>query len=199
MSLILVIGTGNEHKVKEIAPLLLATGLNLELRAAAGFGAFEPDENGRTLEENAIIKAQEALKLSRQWSIADDTGLEVDALGGRPGIYAARYAGPGCNFEDNIRKLLDELKDVPLEKRTAKFLCVIALCRPGQPPQTFRGACEGWISIQRRGSGGFGYDPVFVVKDFNKTFAELSAEEKNLVSHRARAVIMCRQALEKLL
>lgn len=196
---ILAIGTGNKHKVQELAPLLLETGLALDLRPASQYGKFDPVEDGATLEENAIIKARAAMELSGEWAVSDDTGLEVDALGGRPGIYAARYAGEGCTFDDNIRKMLGELQGVPPEKRTATFLCVIALCRPGQPPQTFRGECKGWIAAERRGSGGFGYDPVFVVSALGKTFSELSAEEKNRLSHRALAARQCRSELEKLL
>lgn len=195
---IVVVGTGNKHKVEEIAPVLLETGLPVELRVASAYGSFDPDEHGQTLEENALIKARAAMELSGEWAIADDTGLEVDALGGRPGIYAARYAGEQCSFDDNIRKLLGELDGVPQEKRTAMFLCVIALCRPGQPPQTFRGECRGWIATARRGSGGFGYDPIFVVSELGKTFAELTAQEKNRLSHRAVAVRLCRQRLGEL-
>src|SRR5207244_533738 len=112
--------------------------LNVELRAASEYGNFDPDESGATLEENALIKAREALRLSGEWSVADDTGLFVDALDGRPGIYAARYAGPGCTFDDNIKKLLSELDSVPEDKRGARFSCVIALCRPHCEPLTFR-------------------------------------------------------------
>src|SRR5437016_6072733 len=114
---ILVLGTNNKHKAEEIAPLLTETGLNLNIRAASAYGKFDPVEDGDTLEENAIIKARAALALSNEWSIADDTGLFVDALDGRPGIYAARYAGPGCTFADNIKKMLSELKGVPFGKR----------------------------------------------------------------------------------
>jgi XTP/dITP diphosphohydrolase len=197
MTRILVLGTGNRHKVDEIAPLLRASGLAIELKVASDFGSFDPDETGSTLEENAIIKAQAALDLSGEWSLADDTGLFVDALGGRPGIYAARYAGPGCSFDDNIRKLLGELKDVPPEKRTASFACVIALCRPGKPPQTFRGECKGVIATERHGNSGFGYDPVFRISGLNKTFAELTPDEKNRVSHRSIATTLCREFLIK--
>jgi XTP/dITP diphosphohydrolase len=191
---ILVLGTGNKHKVGEIAPLL--AGLNLELKAAGEYGPFHPDEHGTTLEENALIKARAAMELSGQWAIADDTGLYIDALGGRPGIYAARYAGEQCNFDDNIRKVLAEMRDVPDAQRTATFSCVIALCRPGAQPQLFRGDCKGWITRERRGTGGFGYDPIFVIEALNKSFAELSPEEKNTLSHRAIAVKLCRTALE---
>ncbi|HYF47861.1 MAG TPA: RdgB/HAM1 family non-canonical purine NTP pyrophosphatase [Planctomycetota bacterium] len=195
----IVIGTGNKHKVQEIAPLLLETGLPIELKPASDYGTFDPEETGTTLEENALIKARAALDLSGEWSISDDTGLEVDALGGRPGIYAARYAGEGCSFDDNINKLLGELKGVPLEKRTAKFASVIALCRPGQPPQYFRGECNGFINVERRGTGGFGYDPIFMITSLNKSFAELTTAEKNTVSHRSIAVKKCRAELERLI
>ena len=190
---ILVLGTGNAHKVQEIAPLL--AGLPVTLKGAGDYGEFDPDESGSTLEENALIKARAAMELSHEWALADDTGLEVDALDGRPGIYAARYAGPGCSFADNVRKLLGELKGVPLEKRTAKFSCVIALCRPGCEPVTFRGECNGHIALEPRGNSGFGYDPVFIIDKVHKTFAELSAVEKNEISHRSIAVKLCKQFL----
>lgn len=193
----LVLGTGNKHKVHEIAPLL--AGLPVMVKAAGEYGPFDPDESGSTLEENALIKSRAALDLSKEWSISDDTGLFIDALDGRPGIYAARYAGVGCSFADNIRKVLGELQGVPLEKRTASFACVIALCRPGQEPLTFRGECKGHISLAERGNGGFGYDPIFVIDELQKSFAELTTEEKNRVSHRSIATKACRAALEKLL
>lgn len=196
MSRILVLGTGNTHKAQEIAPLL--DGLGVSMRAAGEYGPFDPDETGSTLEENAIIKARAALSLSNEWSIADDTGLEVDALDGRPGIYAARYAGPACSFDDNIRKLLGELQGVPDEKRTARFVCVIAFCRPGREPMTFRADCAGHILQERRGGQGFGYDPVFLVDGLGKSFAELTLDEKNGVSHRSRAVRLLRAELENL-
>jgi XTP/dITP diphosphohydrolase len=192
----LVLGTGNRHKLGEIEPLL--TGLDLTLKAAGDYGPFNPVEDAPTLEANAIIKAEAALKLSGEWSFADDTGLEVDAIGGRPGVHAARYAGPECNPAKNIDKLLDELQGVPREKRTARFVCVIAFCRPGIPPQTFRGTCPGHILTARRGTSGFGYDPVFLVNGLEKSFAEMSMDEKNRLSHRACAVKLFRTELVKL-
>jgi XTP/dITP diphosphohydrolase len=197
MNRTLVIGTGNTHKVGEIAPLLLATGLPLSLVPASNYGLFNPVEDGATLEENAIIKARAALSLSGEWSIADDTGLSVEALGGRPGIFAARYAGEGRSFDDNINKMLGELEGVPEGRRGAVFQCVIALCARGQEPRTFRGECRGRITRARRGQGGFGYDPIFLIDGLNKSFAELNTGEKNSVSHRSIAVKLCRQALEK--
>ena len=204
MSKILVLATNNKHKVGEISPILLSATdggkpLNIELHSAGEFGDFDPDETGSTLEENALIKANAALTLSQLWSISDDTGLEVDALDGRPGIYAARYAGEGCSFADNINKMLGELKGVPLEKRTAKFICVIALCRPGQPPRTYRAECGGRIRLEAHGAGGFGYDPIFEVNGLNKTFAQMTLEEKNRVSHRSQAVKLLRADLVDLL
>ena len=198
MNRILVIGTNNPHKVAELEPLLLETGLPLELRPASAYGKFDPHEGGSTLEENALIKARAALELSGEWAMADDTGLFVDALGGRPGIYAARYAGPQCSFADNIRKMLRELEGVPDERRGAKFSCVIALCRPATAPLTFRGDCPGRITPDRRGASGFGYDPIFLPTGWDKTFAELSAEVKNQISHRALAARACREKLAEL-
>ena len=195
----IVIGTGNKHKVQEISPLLLEGGLPIQLKVASDYGAFDPEESGSTLEENAIIKARAAETLSGEWALSDDTGLFVDALDGRPGIYAARYAGPGCTFADNIAKLLRELSGVPIEKRTAMFACVIALCRPGHDPLLFRGECKGHIAVEAHGTGGFGYDPVFRIAGLNKTFAELTAAEKNRVSHRSLATVLCREALKKIL
>jgi XTP/dITP diphosphohydrolase len=192
----LVLGTGNRHKLSEIEPLL--TGLDLTLKVAGDYGPFNPVEDAPTLEANAIIKAEAALKLSGEWSFADDTGLEVDAIGGRPGIHAARYAGPECNPSKNIDKLLGELQGVPHEKRTARFVCVIAFCRLDCPPQTFRGTCPGHILTARRGTGGFGYDPVFLVDGLEKSFAEMSLDEKNRLSHRACAVKLFRTELVKL-
>lgn len=193
----LVLGTGNRHKLGEIEPLL--GGLDVSLRTAGEYGTFAPVENGATLEANAILKAENALHLSNEWSFADDTGLEVDALGGRPGIHAARYAGPSCEPSKNIDKLLHELQGVPTERRTARFVCVIAFCRPGIPPQTFRGSCAGHILTTRRGTSGFGYDPVFLVDGLDKSFAEMSMDEKNRLSHRACAVKLFRTELVKLL
>ena len=196
---IIVMGTGNAHKVAEIAPLLNAAGLDIDLRAASAYGEFDPDECGATLEENAIIKARAAMTLSGEWALSDDTGLFVDALDGRPGIYAARYAGPSCSFDDNIRKMLGEMSGVPEGQRGATFSCVIALCRPGLEPLTFRGDCRGRILEARRGVGGFGYDPIFIIDGIEKSFAELNTAEKNVVSHRAIAVKKCREELTKLM
>jgi len=193
----LIIGTGNTHKVSEIAPLL--AGLDFDLKAAGEYGPFAPVEDGDTLEANAEIKARAAIELSGEWAIADDTGLFIDALDGRPGIYAARYAGEHCSFADNIKKVLGEMRGVPDEKRTATFSCVIAFARPSEAIKLFRGDCKGEITTGPRGNGGFGYDPIFVISSVKKSFAELSAGEKNGISHRSIAVKQCRDFLSKLL
>jgi XTP/dITP diphosphohydrolase len=190
----LVIGTGNPNKLLEIVPHL--RGSDFMPVTASTYGKFNPDETGLTLEANAIIKAKAACELSGEWSIADDTGLFVDALNGAPGVWSARYAGPGCAPADNVRKLLSEMSGVPEESRTATFACVIALCVPGQEPITFDGACGGSIIAELRGGNGFGYDPIFKVSGYGKTFAELPEETKNVISHRGIAMAKLRKYLE---
>lgn len=185
----LVIGTGNKNKVAEILPLL--EGLGLSPRPATTYGHFDPVEDGKSLEDNATIKAVAAMKLSGEWSIADDTGVYVDALDGRPGIYAARYAGEGCQFIENVKKVLRELEGVPDEKRTATFATVIAFRRPGHEVVTFRGEIKGRMLSEFRGSAGFGYDPIFLVDGHGKTFAEMDTTTKNKISHRAIAMKKC--------
>jgi len=144
-------------------------------------------ETGSTLEENALIKARAGFKASGISTVGDDTGLEVDALNGAPGIFAARYAGPECSFDDNIDKLLQELNGVPLEKRTARFRCVMAwVTEKGE--QTVEGAIEGIILKERIGTNGFGYDPIFWIPELHKSFAVLSQSEKNHISHRGLAL-----------
>ena len=193
----LVIGTGNKNKAEEI--IIMLSGLPLDIRIAGDYGPFDPDENGKTLEENAAIKAQAAFDLTGEWSIADDTGLFIDALNGEPGICAARYAGKHADWQSNIEKVLKGLDGVPLDARTAKFGCVIALCRPKEPMELFRGKYSGFIATERRGDIEFGYDKIFMMADQNKTFAEITKEEKNAISHRGQAVRNCRERLEKLI
>ena len=182
----LVVATGNFGKLREMRILL---GDRFDVVSMKELG-LDPDieENGETFEQNALIKAGALEKLTGCATIADDSGLEVDALGGRPGVYSARYSGVHGDDEANNDKLLEELADVPDEKRTARYACAMALCRPGHEPLVARGTCEGRILRERRGEGGFGYDPLFLSADFDKTFAEATMEEKNAVSHRARAI-----------
>jgi len=157
------------------------------LDASAIPDAPDPEEDGATLPENAIIKARAFFAATGEWALADDSGLEIDALDGAPGVLSARFAGPGCSFADNNVKVLRLLDGVPQEKRTARFLCVAALATGPETVETFEGAVEGWITPENRGVSGFGYDPIFFSPELNQTFAEASAEAKNDVSHRGRA------------
>ena len=176
----------NADKLRELRALLAPAGL--ELVPLSQFpGARGPDETGSTLEENALLKARAALKLTRLPTIADDTGLEVDALEGRPGVRAARYAGPKATYADNVQKLLGELKGVPAGRRSARFRTVCAACWPDGVEFAAHGLLEGRIALAPRGDHGFGYDPVFEVGETGRTLAELTEAEKNAVSHRARA------------
>lgn len=154
---------------------------------------IEVEEDGQTFEENALKKAREVAKISGMTSISDDSGLCVDALGGAPGVYSARYAGEHASDQERIQKLLQELKGETC--RTARFVSVVALCTPQGETVTARGECEGEILTEPKGQGGFGYDPVFYVKEFKKTFGQLTGEEKNSVSHRGRAIRVLKEKL----
>ena len=190
----IVLATRNRHKSEELAALL--GGLGIQIRTVADFPtAPEVEEDGTTCEANAIKKAITIARATGLTAIADDTGLEVDALAGRPGVFAARYAGEQATYEDNCRKLLQELAGVPLRKRTARFLTIAAIASPGGNVQTTRGVLEGLITEECRGKRGFGYDPVFLVPELGKTLAELTAGEKNLISHRAKAFGKIREIL----
>lgn len=179
----IVLATRNPGKAAEIKKILSG----FELITLDAFPeAPEVEETGATLEENAVLKASETAKHTGLLSMADDSGLEVEALDGRPGVRSARFAGENATYDDNNRLLLKLLEDE--DNRRARFRCVIAVCGPSRPPLTAEGVCEGRITARPRGSGGFGYDPVFLVNGKEKTFAELSADEKNALSHRAKAL-----------
>ena len=154
---------------------------------------IEVEEDGQTFEENALKKAREVAKISGMTSISDDSGLCVDALGGAPGVYSARYAGEHASDQERIQKLLQELKGETY--RTARFVSVVALCTPQGETVIARGECEGEILTEPKGQGGFGYDPVFYVKEFKKTFGQLTGEEKNSISHRGRAIRALKEKL----
>jgi XTP/dITP diphosphohydrolase len=189
----LVIATRNAHKLEEIRAIFdfpfdsAQGGHNLEVLSAFDFPEI-PDviEDGDTLEANAIKKAVEIAKATGYWAMADDSGLEVDALGGAPGVYSARYAGEECSYAANNEKLLHELAGAA--DRSARFRTVIALSDSDGNAKTVEGACPGVIIEELRGSNGFGYDPLFVPDGYTKTFAELDSEVKNRISHRARAL-----------
>lgn len=189
-----LIGTNNRHKVKEISEILRET--PLEIKSLIDFPKVSSvDETGKTLEENAVLKAESYGKMTGLLTIADDTGLEVAALNGEPGVLSARYAGEHCSYEDNNRKLLQELSSE--KNRKAKFRCVIACYDPVKNfSQTVEGVLDGEILNEIRGKNGFGYDPVFYLPQFEKTLAELSSEQKNRISHRAIALIKAKEILK---
>ena len=192
----LVLATRNPDKGRELAALL--EGLGIHIRTLAEFSAVpEVEEDGATCEANAIKKAREVVRSTGLPSVADDTGLEVDALGGRPGVFAARYAGEHATYEDNCRKLLSELEGVPKEARHARFLTVAAIAFPSGDIHVTQGSLEGTIAEQPIGDRGFGYDPVFLVPEYGKSLAQLTIEEKNCISHRARAFAQVRTWLER--
>jgi XTP/dITP diphosphohydrolase len=192
----LVLATRNRHKGEELAALLGDLGIGI--RTLDEFPEV-PDviEDGETCEANAIKKARAVSKATGLMAVADDTGLEVDALGGRPGVFAARYAGEHATYEDNWRKLLQELSGVPRKRRTARFMTVAAMALPSGEVQVTTGQLEGVISEEPAGARGFGYDPVFFIPELGKTLAQLSAEEKNRISHRAKAFAQVRDILGK--
>lgn len=193
----IVLATRNRHKGAEVAALL--GGLGVTIRTLDEFPhAPEVVEDGATCEANAVKKAREIAAATGLPAVADDTGLEVDALGGRPGVYAARYAGEQATYEDNCRKLIDELSGVPSGKRTARFITVAALAFPSKEVRVTTGELRGTITEAPVGSKGFGYDPVFFVPELGKTLAELSSEEKNRISHRAKAFLKLRDLLKVL-
>lgn len=184
----ILVATQNEKKRAEIKEIL-ADMPGILLRGPDDFPFLpEVEEDGNTYQENAIKKATILAKACNTWAMADDSGLEIDALNGRPGIYSCRYAGPNATDEKNIEKVLSELKGVPKERRTARFICSIALADPYGLFFIVEGRCEGFITEGPRGKGGFGYDPVFSVPEYHQTFAELVPSIKNRISHRANAL-----------
>ncbi|MFM7201836.1 MAG: XTP/dITP diphosphatase [Myxococcota bacterium] len=189
-----VVATRNAKKLRELREVLESMGVALETLEAYPH-APEVDETGSTFEENAALKAVTVARALDRWVLADDSGLEVDALGGAPGVYSARYSGEGATDASNRVKLLEALRGVPKEKRAARFVCVICLSSPAGETLSVRASCEGRILDEARGQGGFGYDPLFWVEGYGQTMAELSAEEKHRVSHRGKALRMLRAKL----
>ena len=182
-----VLATKNAGKAKEIGRMLEGSGV--EIISLEGFPEVElPPETGKTMKENALLKARAAAGATGLPALADDSGLEVDFLGGAPGVYSARYSGEKATDEENWKKLLRELEGVPAERRAARFRCAIALVGFDAEEHLFEGVFEGLIAEAPRGTGGFGYDPVFFVPEAGRTAAELAPDEKNRISHRARAI-----------
>ena len=193
----IIAASSNAHKIKEIQAIMGKFGMEVVSRDQAGVPPFEIEEDGDTFEENSLKKAREIMKVTGQITIADDSGLMVDYLEGAPGVYSARFAGEQCDDLKNNDKLLNMLSGVPEKDRTAKFVSVITLVFPGGEILVARGECPGRIIETPIGENGFGYDPLFVPEGYDKTFAQLGAEEKNKISHRAKALKKLERILEE--
>jgi XTP/dITP diphosphohydrolase len=191
----IVLATGNMHKVREINAILSTIGINVIPQSK--YNVSEADETGTTFVENAIIKARNASMQTGFPAIADDSGIEVDALMGEPGVYSSRYYGPGATDEKNLKKLIENIRDIPQEKRTCRYWCVMVYMSHHKSPTPIicQASWEGTLIDEPRGTNGFGYDPIFLLPDEPLTAAEISMEKKNSMSHRARALKML---LEKL-
>ena len=194
----IIIATKNAGKAKEFEHIFKP--YNVRVKSLLDFEEMDDIvEDGKTSEANALIKARAIANQFNQMVLADDSGLEVDALDGRPGVYSARYAGEGRNDEDNILKVLHELEGVPTDERGARFVCALAIVTPQGDEVVVRGTCEGRILTECLGTEGFGYDPIFYLPHLSKTMAQLPKSEKNVLSHRADAFVKLQPYLEKLL
>jgi len=191
----IIIASNNAGKIAEMKEKLKAYNINVISQKEANIN-IEVEETGTTFEENAILKAETIYKLSGKPVIADDSGLEIDALDGMPGVYSHRFAGPNATDEDRINKVLELMKDVPIEKRTARFKCVICYIDENGKKHLFEGIAEGKIGFAPKGKNGFGFDPIFVWNN-DKTFAELSPKYKNQISHRGNAISKFLEFLNK--
>lgn len=183
-----VAATGNAHKLREIRQITEKYGIRILSKEEAGAGDLDVEETGKTFEENSRIKAESIMKATGFSAIADDSGLEVDALDGAPGVYSARFSGEDATDESNNRKLLRLMADIPDDRRQARFVSVVTLCFNNGEVLTARGECPGRMLRTPAGTGGFGYDPLFLPDGYEETFAQLSEEKKNSMSHRARAL-----------
>ena len=193
----LIIASNNAHKVREIQEIVGKYFTDMSTLRGAGLD-IDVVEDGKTFQENAIKKAEEVLAAATEYdaALADDSGLIVDALNGAPGVYSARYAGEGHNDDDNNKKLMEDMKDVPDAERNCRFASAIALARRGLPTLCVIGYAEGVLLREACGKNGFGYDPYFFYPPLGKSFAELNAEEKNAVSHRKQSLALLQQALD---
>ena len=191
----LVLASKNPKKLKEMREILSHLGVEVCMQSDVGVDV-DVEETGTTFEENSLLKAKAVMEASGLPAIADDSGLCVDALGGAPGVYSARYGGPGLDDEGRYRLLLENMRGQP---RAAKFVSVITCCFPNGDVLTARGECPGTIAFAPMGEGGFGYDPVFFIPSLKKTFAQLTPEEKNAISHRGKALEQFQKELERYL
>lgn len=191
----IIFATKNMGKMKEIKDKLS----EYDVKSMEEVGIdIDVEENGKTFEENAVIKAEAIMKICNEIVVADDSGLEIDYLNKAPGVLSARYLGHDTPYEYKNAKILEQLKGVPEEKRTARFVCAMAVACPGKKTEVVRGTIEGIIGHEIKGNNGFGYDPIFFVPEINKSTAELSMEEKNKISHRGKALDKVRDILEKM-
>lgn len=191
----IVVATQNKHKLEEIASMLREFDVRVISRQEAGVPDIEIEETGRSFEENSWIKANEIMQRCGQVTLADDSGLEVDCLHGAPGVYSSRFAGTEGDDRANNAKLRQLIRDVPYEKRTARFVAVLTMLFPGGTKITARGEVEGHLVTEERGRNGFGYDPLFVPLGYDITFGEFAPEAKNAISHRGRALRHLREQL----
>ncbi|HZH62923.1 MAG TPA: XTP/dITP diphosphatase [Metabacillus sp.] len=191
----IIIATKNKGKAREFEAILAPLGY--QVQSLLDFpGSIDVEETGQTFQENAILKAEAISKEYQLMTIADDSGLEIDYLNGEPGVFSARYAGPEKDDQANIDKVLEKLENVVMGQRQARFVCALAISIPGKQTQTVIGTCEGYIAKEKKGHGGFGYDPIFCIDDAGKTMAELSKEDKNKISHRANAIMKIKELLK---
>lgn len=192
----IVFATGNAGKIREVSAIMADTGMEVISMKDAGI-QIDIEENGSTYEENALIKARAVAALTGDIVMADDSGLEIDYLNKEPGVYSARYLGEDTPYSVKNANLISRLEGVPEARRTARFVCAIAAVLPDGRELTVRASIEGIIGYEERGTGGFGYDPIFYVPEFQKTTAELTAAEKNKVSHRGKALNLMKEELKK--
>ena len=197
-SMRIIFATGNEGKMREIRMIMADLGMEIRSMKEAGLFA-DVDENGTTFEENAVIKAKAIAALCNDIVIADDSGLEVDALNKEPGVYSARYMGEDTSYRIKNANIIERLAGVPEEERTARFVCAIAAALPDGSVLECKAAMEGRIGYEERGGNGFGYDPIFMLPEYGKSTAELSSEEKNKLSHRGKALRIMKEKLQEVL
>jgi XTP/dITP diphosphohydrolase len=195
----LVVSTGNQHKVEEIKNILEGLSIEVVSKKDVGLCDLEVIEDGETLEENSLKKAKALAERLDYMVLADDSGLFVDILNGEPGVYSSRYAGEEGNDKKNNNKLLEELEDIPLKERNAKFKTVMVLITEDKESAIVYGECKGKVGFESKGKNGFGYDPLFTPDGYDKTFGELGEEIKNKISHRAKALENLKEALKNIL